>query len=68
MQSGKIMQVRRSERVRKQRYKLNSDDIGDDENDLDEDYIPEEWRYDESGNTVNKRLLMIEGNCKMKTK
>ena len=37
-----IEQLRRSERVRKQRYKLNSDDIGNDDNDSDEDYIPEE--------------------------
>ena len=36
-----IEQLRRSERVRKQRYKVNSYDIGDDKNDLDEDYIPE---------------------------
>ena len=35
------IQIRRSERVRKQRYKLNSDDIGDDDNKSDEDYIPE---------------------------
>ena len=35
------VQLRRSERVRKQRMKLNPDDIGNDENDSDEDYIPE---------------------------
>ena len=35
------VQLRRSERVRKQRHKLNPDDIGNDENDSDEDYIPE---------------------------
>ena len=34
-----IMQLRKSERVRKQRYKLNSDDIGNDDNDSDEDFI-----------------------------
>ena len=37
-----IVQLRRSERVRKQRYKLNSNDIGNDDNDSDEDYRPEE--------------------------
>ena len=37
-----IVQLRRSERVRKQRYQLNQDDIGNDDNEKDEDYIPEE--------------------------
>ena len=37
-----LTQLRRSERVRKQRYQLNQDDIGNDDNEKDEDYIPEE--------------------------
>ena len=35
------VQIRRSERVRKQRYNVHSDDIGNDDNKSDQDYIPE---------------------------
>ena len=37
---GKV-QIRRSERVRKQRYNLHSDDIGNDDDKSDRDYIPD---------------------------
>ena len=35
------VQIRRSERVRKQRYNPHSDDIGNDDDKSDQDYIPE---------------------------
>ena len=35
------VQIRRSKRVRKQRYNLHSDDIGNDDDKSDQDYIPE---------------------------
>ena len=34
--------IRRSERVRKQRYNINPDDIGNDDDEDDQDYIQED--------------------------
>ena len=36
------IQTRRSERVRKQRYNIHPDDIGNDDDETDQDYIQED--------------------------
>ena len=43
-----IVHTRRSERIRKQRYNINPDDIGNDDDKTDQDYIQKDekqnWR------------------------
>ena len=51
-----IVQLRRSERVRKQRYELNPDDIGDDDSKSDADYIQVEGKQQENiQQTMNEK-------------